>query len=28
MEEDIFYIEGYKIYRSDNQIRRKGVAIL
>ena len=28
IEEDKFYIEGYKIYRADNQIRRKGVAIL
>ena len=26
--EDKFYIGGYKIYRADNQIRRKGVAIL
>ena len=28
IEEDKLYIEGYKIYRADNQIRRKGVAIL
>ena len=28
IEDDKLYIEGYKIYRADNQIRRKGVAIL
>ena len=28
IEEDKLYIEGYKIFRADNQIRRKGVAIL
>ena len=28
IEEDKFYLEGYKIFRADNQIRRKGVAIL
>lgn len=28
IEEDKLYIDGYKIYRADNQIRRKGVAIL
>ena len=28
IEEDKLYIEGYKVYRADNQLRRKGVAIL
>lgn len=28
IEEDKLYSDGYKIYRADNQIRRKGVAIL
>ena len=28
IEKDKLYIDGYKIYRADNQIRRKGVAIL
>ena len=28
IEQDKLYIDGYKIYRADNQIRRKGVAIL
>ena len=28
IEEDKLYIDRYKIYRADNQIRRKGVAIL
>ena len=28
IEQDKLYIDSYKIYRADNQIRRKGVAIL
>ena len=28
IEEDKLYIEGYKIFKADNQIRRKGLAIL
>ena len=28
IEQDKLYMDGYKIYRADNQIRRKGVAIL
>ena len=28
IESDKLYFEGYKVYRGDNQVRRKGVAIL